>query len=75
MEQRQKKKLNQLGLTPRQFEIALLLLKDTAMKDIAAALNIRKSCVQFHATHIYRKAGVKNRYNLMVQYLPEILGQ
>ena len=52
-------------LTKRQLEVALHLLGPDSLKEIAATLGIKKSGIQFHATSIYRKAKVKNRYQFM----------
>ena len=50
------------SLTPSEMKVAKeLLLTDDKQSAIAERLSIKLGTVQFHATNIYRKAGVENR--------------
>ena len=50
------------SLTPSEMKVAKeLLLTDDKQSDIAERLSIKVGTIQFHATNIYRKAGVENR--------------
>ncbi len=50
------------SLTPSEMKVAKeLLLTDDKQSEIAERLSIKVGTVQFHATNIYRKAGVENR--------------
>jgi DNA-binding NarL/FixJ family response regulator len=53
------------GLTGRQAEVARLLLAGSSNKEIAQALKIGVSTVKFHVLHIFEKAGVHSRADLV----------
>ena len=53
------------GLTPREREIAALILAGRDNVDIHRALFISKGTVRNHVSNIYRKLGLRNRYQLM----------
>ena len=48
-------------MTPRQQEIAVLLLKGHSNKEIAARLDLAEITVKTHLTAIFRLLGVVNR--------------
>lgn len=52
-------------LTPRETEIFALLLSGRTLKKIGEELCISDNTVTSHARHIYRKAGVKSRQELI----------
>lgn len=54
-----------LRLTPREFEIIQLLLQGMTNVTIATQLHIAEVTVKKHLTNIYRKLGVRNRYEVM----------
>ena len=56
------------GLTDREQEILALLLKGMSHKDIAYALKITFSTVNFHRSNIYRKLGVQSIAELFSRY-------
>jgi HD-GYP domain-containing protein (c-di-GMP phosphodiesterase class II) len=53
-------------LTAREVEVARLLARGMAEKDVAKALYISRTTVHTHAQHIYAKAGVTTRAALAV---------
>jgi DNA-binding CsgD family transcriptional regulator len=53
------------GLSPREAEIARLLKRGLAYKEIAAALDISYKTVDHHIQALYRKTGVSNRHALV----------
>lgn len=56
-------------LTSREKEIFTLLLKGVSPREIAHKLNITAHTVDAHRTSLYRKLGVRNNQELLVQYL------
>lgn len=56
--------MEQRGLTPREQEIALLLLKGKLLKECAADLDISTDTVKYHTKNIYRKLGINGRSEL-----------
>ena len=53
------------SLTPREKEIALLLLKGNTNKEIETGLYIELGTVKIHVSHIFKKLGVRNRTQLL----------
>lgn len=64
-------------LSKREIEIAKLLLQGKSNKQIALALNISESTVEFHLKNIYAKLGVDSRVEASIKLLetPGILGE
>ena len=56
---------SRLGLSPREFEIALLLLAGHTEKGTAKALQSRPATVHSHVERIYRKVEVRSRSGLV----------
>jgi len=56
---------SRLGLSPREFEIALLLVAGHTEKGTAKALQSRPATVHSHVERIYRKVGVGSRTGLV----------
>jgi len=52
-------------LTAREIEIAILLLKGYANKEISMELYISENTLKVHTRHIYQKIGVSNRKELL----------
>ena len=52
------------GLTKRELEISQLIATGKSIKKIADQLNVSESTIKSHATNIYNKMNVKNRYEL-----------
>ncbi|MFA6629215.1 MAG: response regulator transcription factor [Sulfuricurvum sp.] len=55
-------------LSPREREIALMLLEGKLYNEIASALSITPRTVKAHTTHIYQKLQVKDRLDFALQY-------
>jgi DNA-binding CsgD family transcriptional regulator len=53
------------SLTKREAGLTEILLRGKSNKDIGALLEITLNTVQVHLKHIYRKTGVRGRYELM----------
>jgi DNA-binding CsgD family transcriptional regulator len=56
------------ALSPREKEIINLLLTDMSLKEIAYDLSISYSGVIFHVRNIYKKFGIRNRRELIVDF-------
>jgi LuxR family maltose regulon positive regulatory protein len=56
-----------LKLTPREKEVAKLLLKGLTNREISSRLEMALNTVKFHNTVIYRKLGLKSRTKLMAK--------
>lgn len=56
-----------IGLSPREFEIALHILRGSGEKKIAAVLGISPHTVHSHLRRIYKKLGVRRRSQLVVR--------
>lgn len=52
------------GLTPRQAQIAFLVVSGRQNREISEKLHIEVQTVKFHVTNIYKKLDVKNRVGL-----------
>jgi|GEM_PF-1301173 len=55
---------SKIGVSDREIEVAQLLLKGYSYQKIADDLIISISTVRTHVTNIYKKAGIKSRYEL-----------
>lgn len=55
------KESKQLGLTPRQYEVLVLLARGYTLKAIAQHLNIAAATAKVHAETVYQKLHVHNR--------------
>jgi len=64
---------DQWGLTPSEREVALLLIKGLSVNEIAGVRNARPGTVKSQCNAIYRKAGVRNRYELAAWFLEDLL--
>ena len=56
------------GLTPRECELANLILKGQSNAEIAKALFLSPHTVKNHITNLFYKAGVKNRMQLLQRF-------
>jgi len=61
-------------LTPAEKEIALLLLKGLAHKEIAEIRSVTETTVRQQARALYRKAGLSGRNELAAFFLEDLLG-
>ncbi len=57
-------RLGQYGLTPRQREVAVLLLAAKTRRQIAGELGLSESTVKMHAGELYKKLGINSRTEL-----------
>ncbi len=64
----------QLGLSPREKEIFILLLGDSQRKHIADTLKIGNGTVNFHINNLYRKLSIQSRIELFAKYGKKMQG-
>lgn len=64
---------NEWSLTPSESDIALLLMRGLASKDIAELRNCTVGTVKVHSHNVFRKAGVTSRVELMSLFLDEFM--
>lgn len=55
-------------LTPREYDLYLLLLEGFTLKECAKQLSIKYSTANTHMTSIYKKLGVNSRAELIINY-------
>jgi len=55
-------------LTPREYDLYLLLLEGFTLKESAERLLIKYSTANTHMSGVYRKLGVKSRAQLIINY-------
>lgn len=60
--------LNGHGLTPRQKEIAALLLAAKTTRQISAELHLSESTVKMHVSDLYRKLGISSKAELFLLF-------
>lgn len=61
------------GLTPTEREVAFLLLKGHAHREVAALCDRSERTVRQHAVSIYRKSGLAGRAELSAFFLEDLL--
>ena len=61
------------GLTPAEREVALLLLKGLAHKEIATVRAVGEATIRQQAQAVYRKAKVAGRHDLAAFFLEDLL--
>jgi two-component system, NarL family, nitrate/nitrite response regulator NarL len=54
-------------LTPREQEVALLIVRGLSNKEVARELGLSDGTVKLHVHRILQKTGVRNRYSLIIQ--------
>src|SRR5699024_5696502 len=55
-------------LSPREIEVAIYILSKAPYKTIGKKLHIAESTVSKHASNIYKKAGVKNKRQFLLNF-------
>jgi DNA-binding CsgD family transcriptional regulator len=70
-QERSRAKFAELGLSPREIEVALLTLAGKRNKEIAEALFVSENTVKSHLARIFAKAGVKARSELFALFSRE----
>jgi DNA-binding CsgD family transcriptional regulator len=60
--------LEGLGLSPREKEVASLLLQGQSAKEIATKLEITISTANFHIKNLYKKLNIGNRSELFARF-------
>lgn len=56
-----------LGLTPRELELAALVVSGLRNRDVAARLGISEGTAKLHLYNVYKKIGVANRVELVLR--------
>ncbi len=56
-------------LSPRELQVLQVASEGLTNEQIAARLNVTSHAVKFHLSSIYRKLGVANRTEAVVEYL------
>ena len=60
-------------LTPRELRVARLVTAGMTNAEIARRLSVSHKTVEAHLTHIYRKASVRSRTELVTRMIPTVL--
>lgn len=60
------------ALTPREIEVAELLVQGLSYLEMARRLIIGRNTIMTHVLHIYQKLGLSNRYELMALRIKEL---
>jgi DNA-binding NarL/FixJ family response regulator len=58
-------------LTPREYQIAMLVARGLSNREVARQLGISTGTVKLHMHHVIRKLGVKSRFEAMTMILRE----
>jgi DNA-binding CsgD family transcriptional regulator len=67
------KRFREWGLSPAEFEIALLTVKGLRIAEIARLRDCRESTVKSHLSAIFRKAEVTSRTELLARFVDDFL--
>lgn len=60
------------GLSHREREVAILVSKGLANKEVADQLFVTEKTVKFHLTNLYKKLAIKSRAQLIVWSMPYV---
>jgi DNA-binding CsgD family transcriptional regulator len=61
------------GLSPSEYEVALLLIKGLSMKEISLARGVKEKTVRQQATGIYAKSGYAGRHELVAHFIEDLM--
>ncbi|WP_066755531.1 response regulator transcription factor [Crocinitomix algicola] len=61
--------ISEIGLTPRELEVAAYILKGETYNDLAERMYISHKTVSKHASNIFKKAECCNREEFLLKYL------
>jgi DNA-binding NarL/FixJ family response regulator len=53
-------------LTPREYQVAMLVARGLSNKEVARQLRISYGTVKLHMHHIMEKLGIKRRYAIIL---------
>ncbi len=53
------------GLTPREYQVALLVGRGLSNKEVGRELGVSPGTVKLHVHSIFQKLGARNRYGLI----------
>lgn len=67
--------LTMQGLTPRQIDVARLMLTNMSIREISAALFVAQKTVKFHITYVYKKLKTKNRVAMLLLLLDYVVSE
>jgi two-component system nitrate/nitrite response regulator NarP len=56
-----------LGLTPRELELATLVVSGLRNREVATRLGISEGTAKLHLYNVYKKIGVANRVELVLR--------
>lgn len=59
-------------ISPREFEISILVCRGFNDKEIASNLQIELGTVKTHIRNVYRKVHVKNKISLLLKFMGDI---
>ena len=63
-------------LTPREYQVAMLVARGLSNKQVAYELGISYGTVKLHMHHIIRKLGVQRRYAIILMtMMPDSSGE
>lgn len=60
-----------MKLSPRETEVAVLIVKELSNAEIAERMLIGEKTVKFHITNAFKKLGITTRYDLIAK--PSVL--
>ncbi|MFO8064944.1 MAG: helix-turn-helix transcriptional regulator, partial [Spirochaetia bacterium] len=60
-----RERIDALGLSPREAEMAVMIARGLANKEIADELHISPATVRTHIYNLYQKAGARSRIELL----------
>ncbi|MFN7223163.1 MAG: response regulator transcription factor [Paracoccaceae bacterium] len=63
------------GLSPAEYEIALLTVKGLRIAEIAKMRDSRESTIKSHLSAIFKKGGVSSRTELLAKFVDEFLAR